>query len=259
MKGLYLLRKREFDRSGEDIYKFGKSDTIKNRIRNYDKLSKLYMVIICNNNRIIEKEILNIFKNTLEHDSTYGRESFKGKLDKFIEIIVNYMKNKDCTIYKFDGYNTNDFNYEILNDNNIIEKKCYNLSKKFDNSQKKIDISQKKCYNLSKKFDNSQYICKLCNFSTHIKTNYTKHLTTQKHSENYKKKVSEENKKKYIRRKLAKNDQLDTNIRDIGETTNVNENIIAELTKLRKQIELLEISSQELKEVTSHKTNKIEE
>jgi hypothetical protein len=39
-----------------------------------------------------------------------------------------------------------------------------------------------------------KYNCKLCNFSTHIKTNYTKHTLTKKHIENNKKKVSAENK-----------------------------------------------------------------
>ena len=122
MKGLYLLRKREFERNGEEIYKFGKSDNIKDRIRSYDKLSKLYLVVLCNNNIIIEKEILKILKNTLEQDEICGRESFKGNLDKFVEIIENYMKDKECIIYKFKGYSTNEFNYEILNDKIIAKK-----------------------------------------------------------------------------------------------------------------------------------------
>ena len=40
-----------------------------------------------------------------------------------------------------------------------------------------------------------KYICKLCNFSTHIKTNYTKHILTKKHITN--------NKKKVIKKELA--------------------------------------------------------
>jgi hypothetical protein len=99
-----------------------------------------------------------------------------------------------------------------------------------------------------------KYICKLCNFSTHIKTNYTKHILTKKHIANNKKKVSEENKIKYDRRKMREN--------KLGETPDVNTNdisgnIMATIMELSKKIEQLEKSNQELKDANNQNTNKI--
>jgi len=100
-----------------------------------------------------------------------------------------------------------------------------------------------------------KYICKLCNFSTHIKTNYTKHILTKKHITNNKKKVSEENKIKYDRRKRENKTEEKNNI--VTNTIDTSGNIMATLMELNKKIEQLEKSNQELKDASNQNTNKI--
>ena len=92
------------------------------------------------------------------------------------------------------------------------------------------------------------HICKCCNYSTIYTTSYNKHKQTLKHKNN------------------MKNDDDNNNMNNMN---NMNNNVMEQVTKkdiniimlqneeLKKKIELLEKSNQELKEVSNENTHKI--
>ena len=98
---IYLLQEREFIKTNESIYKIGKSkqENLK-RICNYPNGTKLLFQTICHNCDILEKKLINIFKNKYELQKNIGLEYFKGNYKEMIKDIYKLIFNKEEIIEK---------------------------------------------------------------------------------------------------------------------------------------------------------------
>ena len=56
MEGLYLIKLREFIKTNEEVYKFGRSFNLKKRITQYLKNSKIEFLYTCIDTKINEKK-----------------------------------------------------------------------------------------------------------------------------------------------------------------------------------------------------------
>jgi len=89
---IYLLKEREFIKTKENIYKIGRTFTLKNRMKQYPKNSKIIIVQPCIDCITVEKELLEIFKNKyLKTD--IGTEYFKGDAMDMVKTINNYFND----------------------------------------------------------------------------------------------------------------------------------------------------------------------
>ena len=93
-EGIYLIQEREFIKTCENIYKIGRSHNLDERIKQYPKQSKLFLIILCKNSYTIEKELVVLLTNKFKLCIDYGAEYFEGKLNNIIKEIENYFKNK---------------------------------------------------------------------------------------------------------------------------------------------------------------------
>jgi hypothetical protein len=98
---IYLLQEREFIKTNESIYKIGKSkqENLK-RICNYPNGTKLLFQTICYNCDILEKKLINIFKNKYELQKNIGLEYFKGNYKEMIKDIYKLIFNEEEIIEK---------------------------------------------------------------------------------------------------------------------------------------------------------------
>ena len=93
-EGVYLIHIRECIDTNKCVYKFGRSNTLDNRIRQYPKESKVEFIMSCSNSIFCEKEILKILRAKFINASLYGSEYFEGDKHLMIEIIFNYINGK---------------------------------------------------------------------------------------------------------------------------------------------------------------------
>jgi hypothetical protein len=82
---VYLLIEREFLKTGENIFKIGKSRHITERLKSYPNGSLPLMVLPCENCDISEKVIQNVFEKKFIHRKDIGREYFEGDIVKIME------------------------------------------------------------------------------------------------------------------------------------------------------------------------------
>ncbi len=294
-EGIYLLQEREFVNSGKNVYKLGRSYTLNNRIKQYPKNSKLILIILCKKSTEIEKVLLKLLTKKFKLCYEYGSEYFKGKLDKIIHEIENIFKNIKCLFCRINNSTTNTFNFKcLLNDNSdSINKIIFPIQKKESeyesledsgedsgedsedsedsgedsedsgedsgegidknvnsvnininiNHDKKINNITQNIYDYVNNFKNNNTIihkCKKCMYSTNKMCDYNKHLLTNKHKNN-----------------ILLN-PLNNNLIDKIDKISVNQkNLAKQNEELKKKIELLEKSNQELKEVSNKNTHKI--
>ena len=92
---IYLLQEREFIKTGDNIYKIGrtKKENCK-RFNQYPNGSILLFQIICMDCESSEKHIISLFKEKFEQQKEIGNEYFRGNYKKMIDIIYNYIKNE---------------------------------------------------------------------------------------------------------------------------------------------------------------------
>lgn len=92
-----MLIEREFIKTGENIYKIGKSkqDNLK-RFNQYPKQSKLLLQIVCDDCDELEKRLLKIFKEKYIHCRDIGNEYFQGDCEDMIQTI--YLTRMAATI-----------------------------------------------------------------------------------------------------------------------------------------------------------------
>lgn len=90
---IYLLQKREFIKTKENIYKIGKTkqENLK-RIGNYDNGSILICQFKCNDCNKLEKKLITLFKEKYELQKDIGNEYFKGNYIDMRDDIYNYIK-----------------------------------------------------------------------------------------------------------------------------------------------------------------------
>jgi hypothetical protein len=112
---LYLIHEREFIKTNEDIYKFGRTENLSQRITQYPKGSKLLFAIKIMDEKTAESELIKKLSIEFKARPDIGREYFQGDYKMIMKII---------------------FEYVILNNNNI-----YNIE---DNKQDEINIKKEK-------------------------------------------------------------------------------------------------------------------
>ena len=94
---IYLLKEREFIKTKEEIYKIGMTSKLNHvRFNQYPKGSVLLFQMICIDCKIIEKQIIKIFKETFINKKNIGSEYFEGNYEKMIDIIYSTIKNEKC-------------------------------------------------------------------------------------------------------------------------------------------------------------------
>jgi hypothetical protein len=94
---IYILIEREFIKTGEPIYKIGKTkqENMK-RFKQYPKGSILIEQIMCQNCDIMETDIMNIFKTKYIHRTDIGREYFQGDMKNMIYTIHTIWQTYDA-------------------------------------------------------------------------------------------------------------------------------------------------------------------
>lgn len=116
---VYLVREREFIKTGEQIYKIGKTSQYGlTRFSQYPSGSELILHIQCSDCSIIEQMIMNSFTSKYKHMKDIGREYFEGdKLSMMSEIINLAMGSLDGSIIS-----EKDSSYEEIKDQLIKTK-----------------------------------------------------------------------------------------------------------------------------------------
>lgn len=85
---IYLLQEREFIRSGENIYKIGRTSHHPNqRLGKYPKDSELHIIVSVNDDLDSENILLKIFRKKFTRRSDIGAEYFQGDVKIMKEII----------------------------------------------------------------------------------------------------------------------------------------------------------------------------
>ena len=132
-QGLYLIKIREFVRSGEEIYKIGRSVDINKRITQYPKGSILCMVFPCDYPVKYEKAAIYFLKNTFLRKKEFENEYFEGNMKEIISL-VNELLDKDLsTIEK-----------EIINKKVNRQKYIKNPVSPVPTFSEVVDITKKK-------------------------------------------------------------------------------------------------------------------
>jgi hypothetical protein len=95
MSYIYLVQTRESIKLNESIYKIGKTKRIGlERFTSYPKGSDLLFHIACPDCDILEKHLIDEFKNKYTQITDYGTEYFKGDSDKMIDNIFSLVKKQ---------------------------------------------------------------------------------------------------------------------------------------------------------------------
>lgn len=89
---IYIIHLREFINTNTPIYKIGRSVDMKKRLLNYPKNSVVVFTRQVDDNKEIEKEILNQFDDIFEQEKDYGREYYSGDKDEMIDVIHGIIK-----------------------------------------------------------------------------------------------------------------------------------------------------------------------
>jgi hypothetical protein len=98
---VYLLREREFIKTGECIYKIGKTKQERlNRFQNYPNGSELLIHLMCIDCNIAERELIKIFCEKYKQRKDIGTEYFEGNSISMINTILIFMlETNKCSEY----------------------------------------------------------------------------------------------------------------------------------------------------------------
>lgn len=88
---LYLIWEREFLKSGENLFKIGRTDNIRRRLSQYPKGSRLLFSIYTPDCLTAERELIRKFKSTFKPRADIGREYFEGESYCMIDVISEYV------------------------------------------------------------------------------------------------------------------------------------------------------------------------
>lgn len=89
---IYLLQEREFIKTGECIYKIGKTkQEPTRRIRNYPKGTRLLFMICVNDCDAMERILLGLFLKKFMKRADIGNEYFQGDYRAMIRVIYDYI------------------------------------------------------------------------------------------------------------------------------------------------------------------------
>jgi len=136
---LYILREREFLNLRSPIYKIGKTkQEPNNRLSGYPKGSEIYAFIQVHDCDTAEKDLIRIFDDNFEQVSEYGREYYRGSIEKMIIELTTFRNS----LYD-DNYNPPSNIIKILTDagysQDVIE--CIVCNSEQDNVNDLINVS----------------------------------------------------------------------------------------------------------------------
>tara|TARA_Y100000389_G_scaffold200850_1_gene242198 strand:+ start:3998 stop:5362 length:1365 start_codon:yes stop_codon:yes gene_type:complete len=144
---IYLLQKREFIKTKENIYKIGKTkqENLK-RIGNYDKGSILICQFKCNDCDKLEKKLIRLFRERYELQKDIGNEYFKGNCNDMRDDIYYVIKNENIIENREEFHNeTDEYNiYKKLNNEEYYLVDTFEKYKIVSDSIKKVIITDKK-------------------------------------------------------------------------------------------------------------------
>ena len=87
---IYLLQEREFIKTGENIFKIGKSKQSNNkRFNSYPKGSILLFQIMCIDCDTTETDLIKLFDTSFIKCKNIGNEYYKGNFNEMIKCIFN--------------------------------------------------------------------------------------------------------------------------------------------------------------------------
>ena len=96
---IYLIREREFVNSDKQIYKIGRTISIKNRMNQYPKDSQIILILPVDDSVWYEKQLIKIFEERFDRavlnngKTLIGNEYFIGDLDEMVYIINEFIHN----------------------------------------------------------------------------------------------------------------------------------------------------------------------
>lgn len=96
---IYIVQEREFIKTGEEIYKIGKTINPKNRLSSYPKASVVYNLTKFKDCHDTEKELLKLFETKFVKRTDIGKEYFEGDTDMMIDVIIKY-KFEEKNVFK---------------------------------------------------------------------------------------------------------------------------------------------------------------
>lgn len=86
---VYLLQEREFIKTGENIFKIGKTKRSNiTRFEEYPKDSHLYLHLSCSDCDKLEKEMIKTFKKKFKYRKDIGNEYFQGNVEEMLNTIL---------------------------------------------------------------------------------------------------------------------------------------------------------------------------
>jgi len=154
---IYLLQEREFLKTGELIYKVGRTTKPNyQRFNQYPNGSVLLFQMICMDCVKNEMSIIEKFKEKFINRPDIGREYFEGDYNDMIDIIYSNIKSNDSVITNNhelpNTEETTTDNYVVADAEQTSEMEIYNFIKENYNKALDIDIFiETICQSLTKK------------------------------------------------------------------------------------------------------------
>lgn len=116
---LYIIHEREFIKTNENVFKFGRTFDIFTRFHQYPKGSKLILSVNSNNPVAHERIILDALRTHFCNRRDIGAEYFECSLSKMISmvsrmsLVLNSQDFSDCkTLYKTVSTQTSDYDVQ---------------------------------------------------------------------------------------------------------------------------------------------------
>jgi len=92
---IYIIHEREFIKTGENIYKIGRSTNFKNRWGDYPKGSTLKYFSICDDSVKHEKILLKMYDKVFKQRTDIGSEYFEGNVLEMVKLNDMYLSDSD--------------------------------------------------------------------------------------------------------------------------------------------------------------------
>ena len=87
---IYLLQEREFIKTGEQVYKIGRSKQFVTRMSSYPTGSRVHLVVSVSDPIGLENKLKQLFVQRFKHRNDYGSEYFEGSLKLMMDTITSH-------------------------------------------------------------------------------------------------------------------------------------------------------------------------
>ena len=172
---VYLIQTEEFVKSGEPVYKIGKTKQLNyTRFKQYDTGSIQLYQSICKNSDDMERKIITLFNSKYERHC--GKEYFKGNYNDMLDDISELVKNERLMTDIIE--NIVEVVEEAVVGKTTVEEAVVEEEIVVENNR---SVSVENNVLLKMK---GNYICHCCPFSTKTQYCFDVHLATKKHIRN---------------------------------------------------------------------------